>query len=184
MDVALRTQDSLPSDPRNAEGRLAFPLLGVQSVPDDAGHRYEMSLAGSRLEAFLGFRDAGCDDMRLELYLLVDVAGTARPAGLVLLPLVLSGLLLLTVATVPVSLALARRMERDHAEQRAVREYGLAAADRARVRPQALEENKMRFDAEVRTGRDDPERGRRDSSQLGSTFPVSGLTALDHAATA
>ncbi|GAA1283554.1 hypothetical protein Psi02_30140 [Planotetraspora silvatica] len=104
----------------------------VRPVPVDAEHRYETGLAGSRLEVFLGFRDAGDNDMRLELYLPVDVPGTTRHAVLVLLPTVLIGLVLLTAATVPLSVTLARRMERDRAEQRASREYGLAAAELAR----------------------------------------------------
>ncbi|GAA0993911.1 hypothetical protein GCM10009555_085430 [Acrocarpospora macrocephala] len=104
----------------------------VQPVPRDAAHRYEASLPGSRLEVFSGFRDAGGNDMRLELYLPVDVAGTSRNAAFVLLPTVLIGMLLLTAATVPLSVTLARRLERDRAEQRAAREYGLAAAELAR----------------------------------------------------
>jgi signal transduction histidine kinase len=44
----------------------------------------------------------------------------------------MAGLVLLALATVPLSISLARRMERDRAEQRAVRNYGLAAAELAR----------------------------------------------------
>jgi two-component system, NarL family, sensor kinase len=74
----------------------------------------------------------GGRDAVLEVYVPVDVPGTTRHAAVVLLPLVLAGLALLAVAMIPLSVSLARRMERDRAEQRAVRHYGLAAAELAR----------------------------------------------------
>ncbi|MFC4591244.1 sensor histidine kinase [Sphaerisporangium corydalis] len=84
------------------------------------------------MEVFLGFRDAAGDDMRLELYLPEDQGGTTRRAVLVLLPMPLIGLVLLTLASAPLSMALARRMERTRAEGRAARDYGLAATELTR----------------------------------------------------
>jgi two-component system, NarL family, sensor kinase len=104
----------------------------VQPVPADPEHAYERSLPGERLEVYFAFRDAGGADTRLEVYVPVSVAATTRQAVADLVPLVLAGLLLLALATVPLSLGLARRIERDRAEQRAVRRYGLAAAELAR----------------------------------------------------
>jgi two-component system NarL family sensor kinase len=131
------------SDEQRVEGRsgrldpgLAARLdrgeVVVQQVPDDPEHAYERSLPGERFEVYFGFRDAGGNDTRLEVYVPVDVGATTGHAVTVLVPLVLSGLLLLALATVPLSISLARRMERDRAEQRAVRSYGLAAAELAR----------------------------------------------------
>ena len=104
----------------------------VQPVPDDPEHAYERSLPGERLEVYIAFRDADGDDTRLEVYVPVSAAETARRAVSDLFPLLLAGLLLVALATVPLSIALARRMERDRVEQRAVRRYGLAAAELAR----------------------------------------------------
>jgi two-component system NarL family sensor kinase len=104
----------------------------VQPVPDDPEHTYERSLPGERLEVYIALRDADDDDTRLEVYVPVSAAETARRAVSDLFPLLLAGLLLVALATVPLSIALARRMERDRVEQRAVRRYGLAAAELAR----------------------------------------------------
>jgi len=112
--------------------RLNRDEVVVQSVPDNPEHTYERSLPGERFEVYFGFRDAGGLATRLEVYVPVEVGETTRRAVESLVPLVLTGLLLVALATVPLSIALARRMERDQAEQRAVRDYGLAAAELAR----------------------------------------------------
>lgn len=104
----------------------------VHAVPDDDEHRYETGLAGTRMEVFFGFRDAGGNDTRLELYVPVDVAGMTAHSTAVLLPLVLAGIVAVTVIMMPFSVAVARRREQDQTEQRAIREYGLAAAELAR----------------------------------------------------
>ncbi|WP_379659288.1 sensor histidine kinase [Pseudonocardia yunnanensis] len=112
--------------------RLDRDEVVVQEVPDDPEHTYERSLPGDRFEVYFGFRDAGGTPTRLEVYVPVAVGETTRYAVAELVPLVLTGLVLVALATVPLSIALARRMERDRAEQRAVRDYGLAAAELAR----------------------------------------------------
>ncbi|MET0422698.1 MAG: ATP-binding protein [Actinoplanes sp.] len=111
-----------------ARGALQPGQVLVQPEPHNEAHRYEEALAGERMEAFVAFRDTSGDDMRLELYLPVDVAGTTRTAVGELLPVVLAGLLILGAATVPLSIMLGRRF----ADARAAQEYGLAAAERTR----------------------------------------------------
>lgn len=100
----------------------------VQAVPHDAAHRYELALPGSRMEVFFDFHDPSGNDMRLELYVPVDVAGTTGHVTVVLLPVVLLGLLVLAAATVPLSAMMARRF----AAAKAAEQYGLAAADLTR----------------------------------------------------
>jgi two-component system, NarL family, sensor kinase len=112
--------------------RLDRAEVVVQPVPDDPEHAEERGLPGERLEVYLPFRDAAGEDTLLEVYVPVSVGETTRHAAAVLLPIVLAGLLLVALATVPLSVALARHMERHRAEQRAVRRYGLAAAELAR----------------------------------------------------
>lgn len=112
--------------------RLEGGEVIVTTMPHDAEHRYESALPGARLEVFFGFRDAGGSDTLLEVYVPVDTTATTRHAMVVLLPMVLVGLLLLALATIPLSFALARRMERDRADRRAACQYGLAAGTLAR----------------------------------------------------
>ncbi|HTF12800.1 MAG TPA: ATP-binding protein, partial [Asanoa sp.] len=98
----------------------------VEPVPRDAGHRFENSLMGQRMEVFFGFRDAGGNPAALELYVPVDVAGTTEHGVVVLLPVVLAGFVLVAAALLPVSLALARRTDRERLR------HGLAAAELTR----------------------------------------------------
>ncbi|GAA3236975.1 hypothetical protein GCM10017691_35680 [Pseudonocardia petroleophila] len=104
----------------------------VLSVPDDPEHRFESARADELLEVFVGFRDAGGNPARLEVYVPVDVAGTTRSAVVVLLPIALGGLLLLGSAMLALSVALARRIDRDRRERADTLHYGLAASDLAR----------------------------------------------------
>lgn len=102
----------------------------VLTVPDDAEHRFEQG--GGLREVFLGFVDAAGRPARLEVYVPVDVEGaTARAVGL-LVPPVVGGLLAVGLAVLPLSVALARRRERDRAERRDAALYGLAAGELAR----------------------------------------------------
>lgn len=112
--------------------RLDRGEVVVEPVPDDPEHAYERGLPGEHLEVHIAFRDVNGDDARLEVYVPVSAGDTARRAVANLFPLLLTGLLLIALATVPLSMALTRRVERDRAEQRAVRRYGLAAAELAR----------------------------------------------------
>ncbi|CUU59412.1 Histidine kinase-, DNA gyrase B-, and HSP90-like ATPase [Parafrankia irregularis] len=114
--------------------RLQAGGVVVKQVPRDTAHQYETSLPGSRLEVFFGFLDAAGSPTHLELYIPVRPAWIARQATGVLLPVLLAGTVLLTAAMMPLSIAMARRVERDRAETRAARRYGLAAAQLTRER--------------------------------------------------
>jgi two-component system, NarL family, sensor kinase len=98
----------------------------VEPVPQDAGHRFENSLSGKRMEVFFGFRDGGGNPAALELYVPVDVAGTTEHGVMVLLPVVLAGFLVVAAALLPVSLALARRTDRERLR------HGLTAVELTR----------------------------------------------------
>ncbi|GAA4936654.1 histidine kinase [Actinomycetospora succinea] len=113
-------------DELDADGSL------VQEVPDDAEHRFEVEHTRALLEVFTTSRDARGGETWLELYLRVDEAGAVRAAVVPVVAVTVAGLLLLAVLTVPVSVSVARRADRERAEQRAARDYGLAAAETAR----------------------------------------------------
>ncbi|MEJ8281648.1 sensor histidine kinase [Pseudonocardia spirodelae] len=123
-----------PFDPALG-ARLAGGSAVVLPVPDavdatDAEHRHERG-AGLR-EVFLGFTDAAGRPALLEVYVPVDVEGaTARAVGL-LLPPAVAGMLAVAAAVLPLSVALARRRERERAERRDAAHYGLAAGELAR----------------------------------------------------
>ncbi|BCB89601.1 sensor histidine kinase [Phytohabitans suffuscus] len=113
------------------------PALGigdvlVQPVPDDPAHRFENALAGARMEVFFGFRDARGNDASLELYVPVDVPGGTQRGVMALLPVVMAGLCLATIALLPVSFAHVRRARRHRDERQAALRYALTAADRTR----------------------------------------------------
>ncbi|MEJ2864743.1 sensor histidine kinase [Actinomycetospora flava] len=131
------------SDERRVEGETTrydpavMGALGsggslVKEVPDDAEHRYEFAHSRTLLEVFSTFRDARGAEAWLELYIRVDEAAAVRATAVPVAAVATGGLLLLAVLTLPVSISLARRSERARAEQRAARDYGLAAAETAR----------------------------------------------------
>lgn len=141
--VQAKTTRVVFSDERRIEGFVAAvrPELSarldrgevvVQPVPDGPEHAYEHDLPGDRLEAYIPFRDASGAAGQLEVYVPVSAGETTRYAAAVVVPFVLAGLLLLALATIPLSVTRARRQEQDRAEQRAVRRYGLAAAELTR----------------------------------------------------
>ncbi|WP_145984151.1 MULTISPECIES: sensor histidine kinase [unclassified Pseudonocardia] len=107
-------------------------MLVTLPVPDDDEHRFESGQSAVLLEVFAGFRDASDRAARLEVYVPVDTAGTVRETATIVLPAALGSLVLLGAATIPLSARLARRIERENAERRALRRYGLTAAESAR----------------------------------------------------
>ncbi|GAA1379817.1 hypothetical protein GCM10009613_03110 [Pseudonocardia kongjuensis] len=110
--------------------RLDGGAAVVLAVPADDEHRYEQG--PSQREVFLGFTDAAGRPARLEVYVPVDVTGaTIRALGL-LVPPVIAGLLAVALAVLPMSVALARRRDRERAERRDAALYGLAAGELAR----------------------------------------------------
>lgn len=132
------------SDKSVLEGERGDPLPGrvveqvdrgavvALPVPDDPEHRFESAQDSALLEVFAGFRDASGRATRLEVYVPVDTAGSVRKTATLVLPPTLGSLVLLGAATVPLSARLARRIERENAERRALRRYGLTAAESAR----------------------------------------------------
>lgn len=105
----------------------------VRQVPADHEHRFESAQAAMLLETFVEFRTATGDRAWLELYVPTDVSGEAEQLTAAALPLLLGGLALLALCTLPLSIGLARRLERERAEQRAARRYGLASAESTRL---------------------------------------------------
>ncbi|MHA6616644.1 sensor histidine kinase [Pseudonocardia sp. DLS-67] len=120
-----------PFDPHLAT-RLDAGEAVVYPVPDDAEHRFESARADDLREVFIGFRDAVGNDSRLEVYVPVGVDTTVRDSMGVLLPLAVVGVLALGLALLPISVAVARRVDRDRREHRDAVHYGLAAAELAR----------------------------------------------------
>lgn len=104
----------------------------TEPVPRDDEHRFEVADGRQLVEVYIGFTDAAGAPMRLEVYVPVDVASISHHAMAVLLPVVLGGLLALGVLTIPITVALARRMERDRKERHEALRYGLAASDQER----------------------------------------------------
>jgi two-component system, NarL family, sensor kinase len=120
--------------------RIPQPMLDVldrgdafvQPMPHDAAHVNEQNLPGELYEVFFSFRDAGGHDSLLEIYVPVTATETAHDAVVTLVPIVLGGVVLVALATAPLSVSATRRAARIRAEQQAVRRYGLAAAELAR----------------------------------------------------
>ncbi|OLL72441.1 two-component system sensor kinase [Pseudonocardia sp. Ae168_Ps1] len=132
--VVFSDEPRLEGFTRRFDPDLAARLDGgaavVLAVPDDPEHRFEQG--GGLREVFLGFTDAAGRPARVEVYVPVDVEGsTARAVGL-LVPPVVGGLLAVALAVLPLSVALARRRERERIERRDAARYGLAAGELAR----------------------------------------------------
>nr|BFE57900.1 hypothetical protein GCM10020063_024260 [Dactylosporangium thailandense] len=120
--------------PRDAEPlrSIGSGELRSRDVPDDREHRYESGRRRSLQEAFLDFRDAGGHAMSLEAYVPVDSGDAAARAVATQLPLLLGGVLGLALATLPLSLAAARRARRHAEHGAALAAVALTAADRER----------------------------------------------------
>lgn len=128
-------------EPRLEGERPGFDLSGivrpgevlVRQVPVDHEHRFESARAAMLLETFVEFRTATGGRAWLELYVPTDVSGEVAQLTSAALPLLLGGLAVLALCTLPLSIGLARRLERERAEQRAARRYGLASAESTRL---------------------------------------------------
>ncbi|MBW0115043.1 sensor histidine kinase [Pseudonocardia abyssalis] len=136
VEIVFSDESRIESARRHADPglgrRLGAGETAVFPVPDDPEHRFEIAQAGELLEVFIGFRDAGGHPARLEIYVPVDIAGTTRAAVAVMLPIALGGLLLLGSGMLALSVALARRIDRDRRERADTLHYGLAASELAR----------------------------------------------------
>lgn len=131
--IVFSDEPRIEGDVRMFSARLAARLDAGEAVattvPDDEEHRFEIVEGHELVEVYLGFTDAAHNPMRLEIYVPVDVESTSRHATAVLLPLMLGGLLALGLLTIPITVALARRMERERAERHEALRYGLAASE-------------------------------------------------------
>lgn len=104
----------------------------VQQVPDDTEHRFEFARSGTLLEVFTTFRDRSGTESWLELYIRVDEMAALRATVLPVVAAAAAGLVLLALLTLPITISLVRRAERQRIEHRAARDYGLAAGETAR----------------------------------------------------
>ncbi|GAA4868721.1 sensor histidine kinase [Actinomycetospora straminea] len=106
--------------------------LPVQPVPDDPEHRFESSRSHALLEVFTSFRDATGTEASLELYVTVDEETAVWDAARPVVAVTVAALLVLALATLPWTVASARRTARRRADEQAARDYALAAAETAR----------------------------------------------------
>lgn len=134
--IVVSDERRIEGETRPVDRELARRLDAGEAVtfpiPLDDEHRYETDRADQLVEVFIGFEDAGDAPMRLELYVPVDIGGTVRHVAGSLVPLVLGALVLLALLTLPLTVALARRMQREAERRQDVLRYGLAASDRER----------------------------------------------------
>lgn len=127
-----RIEGQLVQMPPSLVERTAAGEIVTFRVPNNEEHRFEATDASDLLEAFVGFDDAAGNRMLIEVYVPAEIAQATRHGVAVQLPLVLGGLLLIALATVPLTVALARRLDRDAHERAALMQFGLAASDRER----------------------------------------------------
>ncbi|SDU78598.1 sensor histidine kinase [Jiangella alkaliphila] len=134
--IVVSDERRIEGETRPVDHELARRLDAGEAVtyrvPLDDEHRFETSRADELVEVFIGFEDALDRPMRLELYVPVDIGGTVRQVAGSLVPLVLGALLLLAAVTLPLTVALARRMHRDAERRQELLRYGLAASDQER----------------------------------------------------
>lgn len=134
--IVVSDERRIEGETRPVDHELARRLDAGEAVtyrvPLDDEHRFETSRADELVEVFIGFEDAQARPMRLELYVPVDIGGTVRHVAGSLVPLVLGALLLLAALTLPLTIALARRMHRDAERRQELLRYGLAASDQER----------------------------------------------------
>jgi signal transduction histidine kinase len=105
----------------------------VQAVPQNFEHRFEDARAANLLEVYVPFTDAGNHRALLELYVPTEVDETEHRVALSILPLLACGIVVLAIATFPLSLSLSRRLARHQIEQRAARRYGISSAEATRL---------------------------------------------------
>lgn len=104
----------------------------IRSVPQDRVHRFETARTESLLAVFSAVHDRTGYEAWLELYVDVGQTGSLRGSTFPILVATASGLVVLALATFPLTLAAERRRERERAEQEAARRYGWDAAEVAR----------------------------------------------------
>ena len=131
-DVAELEGDRRPYDPRLAERMARHPTV-VAAVPPTREHRYENDEAGRLLEVYRAFTDRVGTELRLEVYVPANVAATTRVVLAHALPVSLAGLLLLSAATLPLAVRLARRVSTIEADRSELVRSALAASEAERT---------------------------------------------------
>ncbi|WP_232664510.1 sensor histidine kinase [Pseudonocardia sp. TRM90224] len=117
-----------PVDPALA-ARLAAGEVVSLRLPDDDEHRFELAASEPLIEVYIAFHDSAGNPLWLEIYVPVDTVATTWHTVGVLLPIMLVALLALGIATIPITVSFARRIEQGQEEHRAALRYGLAASD-------------------------------------------------------
>lgn len=131
-DVSALEGDRRPYDAGLAE-RMAEQPTVVGVVPATAEHRYEQADADRLLEVYRAFRDSTGTQLRLEVYVPADVAATTRVVLAHALPVSVAGLVLLSAATLPLSVRLARRVSAIEADRSELARTALAASEAERA---------------------------------------------------
>lgn len=131
-DVPALEGDRRPYDPELAE-RMAQQPTVVEMVPQTREHRYEKDQADRLLEVYRAFTDQVGTQLRLEVYVPANVAATTRVVLAHALPVSLAGLLVLSAATLPLAVRLARRVSRIEADRSELVRTALAASEAERI---------------------------------------------------
>lgn len=132
-DVAALDGQRRAYDPDLAD-RMAREPAVVDSVPLTPEHRYETDDADRLLEVYRAFEDRSGSSMRLEVYVTANVAATTRVVLAHTLPVSLAGLLVLSAATLPLAVRLARRVGEIEASRAELVRTALAASEAERTR--------------------------------------------------
>ena len=131
-DVPAVEGDRRPYDPELAERMAAQPTV-VEMVARTPEHRYENDQADRLLEVYRAFTDQVGTQLRLEVYVPASVAATTRVVLAHALPVSLAGLLVLSAATLPLAVRLARRVSRIEADRSELVRAALAASEAERT---------------------------------------------------
>ena len=131
-DVPAVEGDRRPYDPELAARMAAQPTV-VAMVPQTPEHRYENDQADRLLEVYRAFTDRVGTQLRLEVYVPASVAATTRVVLAHALPVSLAGLLVLSAATLPLAVRLARRVSRIEADRSELVRAALEASEAERT---------------------------------------------------
>lgn len=123
--------DVRPFDPELA-ARLDAGEAVVLRVPNDVEHRFERHHPDDLREVFVGFADRFGTPMRVELYLVAGTRGAIAQSLWVQIPLVLAGMVALSVLNFRLSGRTLRHLDHLAAERQAALAYGLATSERVR----------------------------------------------------
>lgn len=131
-DVRALEGHRRPYDPALA-GRMAQQPAVVAAVPPTPEHRYEVDQADRLLEVYRAFTDRADTQLRLEVYVPANVAVTTRVVLAHALPVSLAGLVVLSAATLPLAVRLARRVSRIEADRSELVRTALAVSEAERT---------------------------------------------------